>query len=235
MEGWMIGVAALGLVAAVTLFILWRKKKQKAADAWKQGTSARAFAILKEVPPVITPAGHKVYFEKGTDPSVFSIPACDAGIEKTFNKCECAGYQVDRSAHIVSIVVLNSIPDSAGDPAFKVFIGPASPYFGSQWDKEAGKGQEVDHYILAAGQTIAVGAPYGDVIAIPHHSGKEAHLSTVCEYEAEHFTLARYDGPKFEQTKEHLTGGHPLLADCPGMAMFTSRPFKGICAGMVRD
>lgn len=234
MEGWVIGVLALAAIAGITLFILGRKKAKKEADLWKLPAFDRARKIKEIVAPVKTPAGHNVYFEQGTDRSVFSLPACDAGIEKSFQKAECAGYVVDRSKHNISIFVFNSEPDSNGDPAYKIFIKPGNYYYGSEWDKKAGQGEEVDHYILAAAETVAIGDPLGDWIVVPHHSGKEAHLSTVCEYELEHISLAYHNGPRFEETKNHGNGqGHPLLSDCPGMAMFTSRPFKGTCGGAV--
>lgn len=230
--GWVIITVVVFVVFVVFMLLMKRKKKQD--DAWKQSSETRGFQILKTIQPVLTPNGHKVFFEKGTNPATFSLTACDTGVEQTFLKGECAGYPVDRPRHHVSIVVFNSIPDSNGDPAFKVFISPGNPYFGSQWDKEAGKGEEVDHYVLVAGQTIAVGDPYGDVIVIPHHTGNEAHLSTVCEYEMEHVILSYYDGEKFEATKTHNTGGHPLIPSCPGMALFTSHLFGGLCADALR-
>lgn len=212
---YLIPILVLGAIAAVTLFFLWRKKAKKLDDAWKLDALNRAIKIKETVQPVLTPNEHKVYFEKGTDPSVFSLAACDEGIEKTFQKGECAGYQVDRSAHDISIFVFVSEPDSQGDPAYKVYIAPGNPYYGSEWDKKAGQGAEVDHYILAAAQTVAIGNPFGDWIVVPHHSGKEDHLSTVCEYEMEHIILAYHDGPKYEETKTHGQGqGHPIIPDC---------------------
>lgn len=232
MSGTIIGILIALAFAGVVAFLLLRKKKKKQDDSWKQSAETRAARIRMLVQPATTPAGWKVYFESGADPSVFSLPACDIGVEKTFQKGECAGYVVERSRHQISIVVFNSIPDSQGDPAYKVFVAPGNPYYGSEWDKEAGKGQEVDHYILAAGQTVGVGEPAGDIICIPHHSGKEAHLSTVVEYEMEHVMLAWHDGPKFEETKTHGSGqGHPLIPDCPEHKIqgFASRPFTGLC------
>lgn len=235
MNGYIVAILIAAGLAGFTLFLLYLRKKKKKDNEWKYGAFDRAMKIVRESSPTLTPNGHKVYFERGTDPSVFSLPACDSGAEKTFQKGECAGYPVNRANHRISIVVFNSIPDSNGDPAYKVFIGPTSPYFNSEYDKERGKGLEVDHYILAAGQTVAVGEPYGDVIVVPHHNGKEAHLSTVVEYEMEHVTLAHYDFVKFEATQYHGNGqGHPLISDCVGMAKFTSRPFTGVCGGVTK-
>jgi hypothetical protein len=229
MPEWSIGLIALGFVAGITAFILWRKSAKKKADAWKMPVETRAFRIMDSVTPIVTPNGHQVYFEEGADPSAFSLAACDRGIEYTNKKSECIGYPVDRSQHHNSIVVFNSIPDSLGDPAYKVYIGTLSPYYGSEWDKEAGKGEEVDHYILAAGQTVAVGEPFGDIMVIPHHSGKEAHLETVVGFEREHMDLSWYDGFKFEDTKYHLTGGHPLIEDTCGSDFLPKPAFKGLC------
>jgi hypothetical protein len=232
MPGWMIGVLALVIIGGVTAFILWRKKTKKVETAWHDDPSTRAFKLINSITPVASSLAN-VYFEPGTDRNSFSLASCDAGIEKAFEKGGCAGYPIDRPRHRISIVVFNSIPDSQGDPAFKVFIRPGNFYYNTEWDKEQGTGAEVDHYVLAAAQMVAVGEPYGDVIVVPHHSGNEAHLATVVEYEMEHVLLAYYDGTKFEETKNHGQGqGHPLIPDCPGGALgFASRPFTGLCGG----
>lgn len=231
-------ILALLALAGLVAFLFFGRKKKRLDEGWKQDPTSRAFAILRSITPVLTPNGHKVYFERGTDPKTFSLAAVDAGVEKTFEKCECAGYPVDRTKHKVVVVVFNSIiaPES-GIPAYKIYIGAGNAYYGSEWDMEAGKGLEVDHYVLAAGQQIAVGEPFGDVIIIPHYDGEDAQLSTVVEYEMEHVALAWYDGDKYEATKVHGSGqGHPLIPDCPptessirGFVAERKAEFKATC------
>jgi hypothetical protein len=217
-NGLLVTILILVGLAALTLFILWRKKVKKAADSWKQGSFDRARAIMAEEPEFLTPKGYKVYFEKGAEPADFTFDAIDIGVEKTFEKCLCAEYNVDRSRHHIHVVVFNSIkaPES-GIPAYKVFIGPGNFYYWSDWDMEKGKGQEVDHYILAAGETVGVGITYGDIIVVPSYGNDDnpEDLARVVEFEMEHVTLAYYDGDKYQETKFHGTGGHPLIPDCP--------------------
>jgi hypothetical protein len=213
MPEWSIGLIALGFVVGITAFILWRKSAKKKADAWKKGAFDRSQAIIDSSDPITTPAGEKMYKEEGV--TNLNPDANDEGIEETFKKCECAGYPVDRTRHDVTTIIFKSEPDSQGDPCYREFIGTQNPYFNSEWDKMQGHGEEVDHYILVAGQTITAGHPFGDRIVIPEHtSAQKAHQALVTSFEMEHVTLAYYDGPKFEDTKYHLTGGHPLIPDC---------------------
>jgi hypothetical protein len=208
-----IGIIAILIIAAITGIILYLKKKKKKENVWKFGAWALAKTIIDTTSPETTPANHKIY--KDVTVTNLNPEANDEGIEETFKKGECANYPVDRSRHRVSTVVFPSIPDSQGDPCYKEFISPGNPYYGTEWDGEAGKGEEADHYVKVAGQTVAVGEPYGDVIVIPEHTANQSsHQSLVTSFEMEHVCLAYYDGYKFEETKYHLTGGHPLIADC---------------------
>ncbi len=227
-------ILILAALAAVTLLFLYLKKKKKADNAWKEPAFSRAERIIASTPASSTPNGHKVHFEAGAKQETMSYDAMDRGVEKTFAKGECAGYAVDRPRHRITFVVFNSEPDSQGDPCYRQFIKPGNPYFGGEFDKKAGQGEEVDHYILVAAQIVAIGDPLGDVIVVPHHTGNEVHLATVCEYEMEHAVLAAYDGPKFEATKTHGFGqGHPLMDDCPGMfSSAASQQFAGLCGGV---
>lgn len=230
MNGLIIGIIIAAALGGFVFWLIRSRNKKKAANEWKFGTFDRAMKIVNSTTPLVTPNGHKVYFESGTDKNSFSLPACDIGVEKTFTKAECVPYPVDRTQHRISIVVFNAIADSQCDPAFKVYITNQNWYYNSEWDKATCPGDECDHYVLAAGQTIAVGEPYGDVIVVPHHAGKEEHLARVVEYEMEHVILAWADGPRYEATVNHQNGnGHPLLSDCPGAVQFASRPFTGVC------
>ncbi len=212
----------IGALVATVLIMLWLRKKKRADSAWKQDSFPRAVKIVNDTPAFPTPAGHQMFKEAGV--TNLNEASNDLGIEETFKKCECAGYVVRRAEHNFKTVIFNSIPDSQGDPAFKLFIAPGNAYYGSEYDKEAGKGQEVDHYVLVAGQMVAVGQPLGDIIIIPEHSPSQAaHQALATEFEAEHVDLAWYDGDKYEQTKYHLTGGHPLIDPCAGIGKISSR------------
>ena len=215
MEGWIIGIIAVALILGFILFLRYREHKSDRAKDWKWSPWERSLKLINAKNFTLTPGGAKVYFEQPLTPQGFSLPACDLGIRKAFEKAECAGYAVNRGQHNISIISLPSENDSQGDPAFRVFISHTSEYYNSEWDKATCPGLECDHYVLAAGQTVAVGTPYGDVIVVPHHIGKDEHLATVVEYEMEHVLLSYYDPVKFEETKYHLNGaGHPLIPDC---------------------
>jgi hypothetical protein len=235
MNEYVIAGIVMAALAGVVAFFIWKRKAKKAANAWKENTLDRARRIIASTTPSITPAGHKVYFEPGTDKTTFTLAACDAGIERTFQKGgECAGYTIDRPRHRISIIVLAAEMDSQGDPAFRVYISNQNPYWNSEWDKATCPGDECDHYVLAAAQTIAVGDPQGDWIVVPHHAGREAHLSTVCEYEMEHVLLSYVDPDKYWATQTHGNGqGHPLIDDSclPQRVGLIGREFQGLCAG----
>jgi hypothetical protein len=217
----LIAVAVVGLIV---LFVRRRKKKN-----WNNSPETRIWKAYHEGRKVATLNGHTVHYEDGLGPQDTISLGVDAGADRCFTKFECGYSNVDRSRHRIHVVVLRSEPDSRGNPCFRVPVGPGDPYYDSLWDKMRGQGGQ-QHYILAAGQTVAAGEPYGDVVGIGH--GDEAWTAQITEYELEHAFLAWYDGPKYEETKAHLNGaGHPLVQDCPGerRAAFASR--GGIACG----
>ncbi len=231
MNGWIVGVIIVAAFVVGVGFMLYRKTKHREANDAERNTLSRALEIMDKVTPVNTPSGWNVYFGEGTKREGFSLAACDAGIENSFAKAACAGYAVDRTRHRINIVVLPSFPDSQGDPAFKMKLGHSDPYRNSPWDQATCPGDECEHWIKVAGAMVTIGEPHGDTIVIPHHSGQEDHLARICDYEAEHFLLARHDGPRFEDTKYHIGSGHPILAECaPTGARFVAPPpFTGLC------
>lgn len=215
----------LALIAGVTIWFLWKKKKQKEADSWKKSAFDRANDIKEYATPISTPMGQQVYFERGTNPAVFSLEACDVGRRKAFEKISCAPITsgpVDPTRHVSSSIYVfqSEIAPESGIPCYRIFIGPGSYYYNSEWDMQRGNGQEVDHYILAAGQMIGADFQLGDSICVPHYTGREVELARIVEYENEHIMLAYYWGDEYQRTKEHGSGtGHPLLPDCvPSLA-----------------
>lgn len=207
----LVAIAFVGTVAA----ILYLRKRKKDKNAWKESTFKRTVEILKKSPDQITPGGIQIFYEKGV-PQDLDHAICDRARENVFKKLECNGYTPNRAQHRPKIVVLNSIlsPESR-TPCYKIFIAPGNFYYGGPYDMEAGKGQEVDHYVLAAGEMVAAGEPYGDVIAIPHPQGQAQFLENIVDYETEHIAYAFYDGDKYEQTKHHGAGaGHPIISPC---------------------
>jgi hypothetical protein len=205
----------IGALVAVVLIILWLRKKKRADNAWKEPTFGRATAMLKGSPAQTTPGGVQIYYEKGVAQDL-DHAIVDRAYENVFKKLECNGYTVNRAQHRAKIVVLNSIlsPESR-TPSYKIFIRPGNYYYGGPYDMEAGKGEEVDHYVLAAGEMIAAGEPYGDVIAVPHPQGQAQFLENIVDFEFEHIGYAWYDGVKYDETQNHGGGyGHPIIAPC---------------------
>jgi hypothetical protein len=219
-------IAVVGGIVAWSLLTRNKKREEKKLD---QSPLNRALRVIKEIAPVTGPGGIKFYFEEGTDRGSFSQQACWLGAEKTFEKAGCAGYPVNRSAHEIKIAVLNSVPDSEGNPALKYVIGPLSGYWNSEWDKATCPGEECEHWILAAAAVATIGTPYGDTLIIPHHAGNEEHLARVVEYEMEHCVLAYHDQPKFDATKVHGSGqGHPLIPECVPTLATIVHPATGL-------
>lgn len=204
-------------VVIILVFWLFRKWRAEKPD-WTRSTLDRAEKVMKTT-PVLTPAGKKVYLET----PVPDLGAIDRGIEHTFRKLICAGYPVNRSRHNdIKIVVFESekAPVS-GDDCFRVPITYYDPYWNGPFDMMKDS-DEFPHYILASGQAIYFGEPYGDVIVIPYSTDAE-YVERAVGYEWEHVGYAWYDFPKYLETQYHLTGGHPLIASCPGDENLTAR------------
>ena len=93
-------------------------------------------------------------------------------------------------------------PDSDGNPCYRL---PVGEYKDTEFDKGG--------YILVAGQVISVGQD-ANIIALPEHRDRFAHLELVAGYEAEHVELAWFDGDEYERTKYHGSGvGHPIIPE----------------------
>jgi hypothetical protein len=211
-------VGALVAIALVAYFI---KKKNKNPD-WYLNPVDRGFKYMREVTPVMTPGENiAVYYEPKVNP--IPLEAADQGIRNLFTRLRCKYPLTDRGRHDIKLVVLASekAPES-GTPAFRVAIANGTPYYNSEWDMMRGSKESV-HYVLAAGQMMAAGVPYGDVLLIPSDSDV-TFITNIVDYEEEHAALANYDPAEFERTKIHGAGtGHPIVPSCPGVveSLFT--------------
>lgn len=186
-------IVAAGIAAVIILFLIRRK--------WLGDISGRVFAITDRT---ILPSGLAVWVEDGASLNDAEIAAIENGLERCFEKARRAGY--DRPLRLSDYIVA-IVGDAVRSPESQIWSYklPAGDYAGSEWD--------LGGYILAAGQMIAVGEPYGNIIAVPEHKGTDLEqLAEVVMYEAEHIILAYCDGEKFEATKIHGSGqGHPLF------------------------
>ncbi len=192
------------LVIGFLLLLSWGCSKAPAPGPTIQDPFIRATTLPEYQ---ITPGGVHIRLESGTQLSAAGEDAIDRGITDTLEKVQCA-YGRSNELSSYTVAILQAEPDSNGDPAYKVPCGPGCGYEGTEYDKGG--------YILAAGQYIAAGTPFGNVIALPEHVGKEEHLRRVAGYEAEHVELAWFDGFKFLATQVHgPTTGHPLIPECP--------------------
>jgi hypothetical protein len=150
-----------------------------------------------------TPAGVRLRIEPGVSVSDDAKAAIDAGIRRTLLKTQCRyGRSLRHSDYIVAVV--KSVRDQHGDPAYKL---PCGQYCGSVYDQGG--------YILVAGQMLAAGEPFGNIIVLPEHTDRIDHMALAAEYEAEHVELSWWDGDEYERTKTHGQGsGHPIIT-CP--------------------
>lgn len=184
------------VVALAVWFYLRKKKTSEIGDRVMQIDDKRR-----------APSGLTLWIEDGVKITSQQIWNIEQGLNATFIKAACYGYQRAMRLSDYIIAIVKGEPDSDGNPCYRL---PAGQYAGTVYDKGG--------YILAAGQVLAVGEPYGNIIVVPEHfEGQGEHLSLISEYEAEHVILAWNDGDKFERTKTHGDGtGHPIISDCDG-------------------
>lgn len=187
----------IALAAICAALIIWKLTKGRKLRSIED----RVYAITEKRQ---SPGGFELWIEKGADCSLREQSAIAKGLERCFDKARLVGY--DRPLHCRDYTVA-IIADSIRSPEAQIWSYklPAGPYTGTEWD--------LGGYILAAGQMIAAGEPYGNIIAIPDHHGTDLEqLQEIVMYEAEHIILAHCDGDKFEATKIHGQGqGHPLF------------------------
>lgn len=181
-------------VITIILFLVFRKKKL-------QNIETRVFNIKDKR---TSPFGVEIWVEKGASCTANEMSFIEEGLVNCFAKARQAGYTrpLEHNSYIVAIMA-----DSVRSPESRIWSYklPAGVYANTEWD--------LGGYILAAGQVIAIGEPYGNIIAIPdHHDTDYTQLSQIVMYEAEHIILAYCDGDKYEATKVHGQGqGHPLF------------------------
>lgn len=209
-------IAILIIIAAMAAYFFFSRRKEE-DQPWHATTFSKAERIWStREPALISEAGYKIYYEDGLEPLPFHPEAVDRGIGDVFRRLECAyGERVGVHRHTdVKVIVLPGEPSADGSPAFRVAISPGNPYHNSDWDKMKGSPEKI-HYILAAGETVAAGTPYGDVIVIPYCTEEyKDYMAMACGHEWEHIGLAWYDGERYEATKHHQTEGHPLIPEC---------------------
>ena len=206
-------------IAGVTILIKWLVKKPD----WFTDPVTRGYKALNNAPEQAQDV--KFYYETGA--SKIPHDAALRGIADSFGRAGCK-YPVDRASHTLKVVVLKGEKSPAGVPSFRVAIAPTSPYWNSDFDMMKGSKRGI-HYILAAGQMLATGEPYGDVIMIPSDTD-EHFIETICDYESEHFILAKYDGDEFERTKYHGEGtSHPVIPDTCRANLFERPSIDVIC------
>lgn len=233
MSNYLIPILIIAGFAVGIIVFLRLKAKKKINDAWKVDTTSRAFRVLNHVAPE-TSAGIKLYYEPGVERGVPAEPIV-AGRERTLERLRCLGYTVNH-AHRTSVVIfpMELSPESR-TPCFKVAIWPhGNPLWNSEWDQMRGS-KETPHYVLAAGQTIAVGEPLGDIFIIPR-STDTTFLTDVSDHEYEHIGYAHYDAVKYYETEYHQTGPHPFIPDtCGGYQLRVVTQGKGFHAVTLKD
>lgn len=179
------------------------KKKLKIKSVWGQ-----VFDITQKQDSA---RGVQIWVQKGAVYNSQDEAAIEAGLTRTFDNARCllkpGGQPYDRALnhadYIVAILKATDV-DSRGNPSYRV---PCNQYCGTEYDKGG--------YILVAGQVVAVGQPYGNIIALPDSNSNFAYMEDGAAYEAEHIVFAWNDINRYEQTKTHGAGtGHPLMSGC---------------------
>jgi hypothetical protein len=207
------------IFAAFTVFIIFvlhKRGKDKIRDAWKLGPESQAWMIMRKGTPIVGVNGRQVFYEEGLVHRAELLNAFDRGVLKADEKGRCAGYPVENNIFPTTAVILKSqLSPEARMPCFRVHIGATDPYYNSEFDMERGNPDNSAHYVLAAGQHIFSGAPSGFICILPYcESQYDEYFATAAEYEREHDVLFQFDGQRYEETKYHLSQGHPLIAEC---------------------
>ena len=203
------------IFAVIFNFACPMKRRAKLKDLWGQ-----TFAITNRG---LTPQGANLWQADGTIITGEDIAAVDEGLQRLFDKCKCQISEMDgkpfsqavtHAEYIVAILKSTDV-DSNGDPAIRV---PAAQYKGTIYDKGG--------YILIAGQMLAIGKPYGNIMAIPDHNSNFKRLSDITEYEGEHIA-AGWNAPTVARANEtHGAGsGHPFIPSC-GKSAEVEKPGK---------
>lgn len=209
-------IAGIILVAFI-VFIVWYnkfyKKSLKIRDTF--------YRAINTPQSHTTPMGAIVRAEKGVELSQEALVAIDNGIIQNAARVERLKPHYRRkfvpSDFIVAVFEAELATN--GLPVFKVPIPKDSPYYHTEYNK----GTKDNPYVWASGQMIAVGNPYGNVIAVPAPITNDLeYLSTGVDYECEHIQAAWNEPSLFEATKYHIGDGHPIYRESLGFAMLTS-------------
>lgn len=128
------------------------------------------------------------------------------GFTETFAKARALGYTEGQSFTDYTVLVFPSVRnyDDNGtySPVFQVFLNPKDPYIGSVYDHGG--------WIYAAERVLTRnGVPTGTFI-IADNTSRE-YTARAVTYGLEHLLLFKNDRSRYEATKTHLTGGHPLF------------------------
>lgn len=190
-----ITLSIIALIVFVVLYVVLRKKRRSSIEA-------RVLAITDRR---ATASGMRVWVENGATVNALEITAIESGLARCFEKARLRGYDrpLNLSDYIVAIV-----GDCERSPESQIWsykIPATGDYKGSEWD--------LGGYMLIAGQVIAIGEPFGNIIALPEHQGTDLEqLAEVTMYEAEHIILCFSSPDEYEATRVHGAGrGHPLF------------------------
>lgn len=196
---------ALLLLMAIFNFACPFKKKVNLKDLWGQ-----TFSITNKG---FTPKGANLWKQDGTVITE-DVAAIDDGLTALFERARCHiseydGKPVSRAmkhAEYIVAILKSTDLDSNGDPAIRI---PAAQYAGTIYDKGG--------YVLIAGQMLAQGEPYGNVMAIPDHQTNFERMRDVVGFEAEHIVAALNLPTLYWANETHTqSSGHPFIHDiCP--------------------
>lgn len=144
----------------------------------------------------VTPMGVNIYSKNGTD-----ISGIDETMAVLFNDAQRLGYTNMISFSDYSVFVLDNCEDRNGVPSFRM---RADSYDGTVYDinPETGVGE-----IYASEYVIMdwMGYPTNSFVVC------SGNATVTVRYGAEHIILFNNNRDRYEETKIHFTGGHPLF------------------------
>lgn len=147
-----------------------------------------------------TPKGARVVAVKR--PSAAMLNAIDSGLTELFAVARRNGHRrlTSFSDYTIFVAKADRLKDSGGAYSPDIAVG-AAQYAGTDYDQGG--------YIYAAGMVIGNNPAS---FAIAEHTKDFARVSNVVRYEGEHLILYQNDRRKYNETKDHSTGGgHPIL------------------------
>lgn len=201
-------ILGLAVLAALVWYFRFYKKGQKIPSPYD---------VAHKTPETHkTPRGASVRSQNGEKMSAPVLQLIDEAIEQHQARVERLkpNYRKKFAPGDFIVCLLDAEIDSNGLPVFKVPIPKDSPYYHTDYNK----GTKDNPYVHAAGLMVAVGNPYGNIIAVPKPITQNwEYFKQAIDFECEHIQAAWNEPSLFEATKHHTGSGHPIYREAAGL------------------